>query len=192
MVKILGIIGSPRKGGNTEIVVNETLNAAKQVGTEVEALHLVEKDIRPCDGCLSCAKTGSCRIDDDFMDVFEKMAQVDAIIIASPSYFESVTPQVKSLIDRAGYYNINALDRSAFTGKVGAAIAVARRTGLATVWKQIILFILSQRMIVPGIAGFPNAIAQKRGDVIMDIEGMEKARELGRTVAILAAKLTAR
>ena len=192
MVKILGIIGSPRKGGNTEIVVNEALNAAKQVGTEVEALHLVEKDIRPCDGCLSCAKTGSCRIDDDFMDVFEKMAQVDAIIIASPSYFESVTPQVKSLIDRAGYYNINALDRSAFTGKVGAAIAVARRTGLATVWKQIILFILSQGMIVPGIAGFPNAIAQKRGDVIMDIEGMEKARELGRTVAMLTAKLAGR
>jgi multimeric flavodoxin WrbA len=192
MVKSLGIIGSPRKGGNTEIVVNEALKAARETGSDVEALRLVEKEIKPCDGCGSCSETGKCRIEDDFMDVFEKMAEADAVLIASPSYFESITPQVKALIDRAGTYNVSALGRSAFTGKVGAAISVARRTGLATVWTQILLFILSQRMIVPGIASFPNAVAHEHGDVIEDVEGMRMARDIGRAVAILADKLKTR
>jgi len=192
MIKVLGIAGSPRRGGNTEFIINEALNAARQEGAEVEALRLVEKDVRPCDGCLTCAKMGKCSIEDDFMEVFEKMAQADAIIIASPSYFGSVTPQVKALIDRAGYYNANALGRSAFTGKVGGAIAVARRTGSEAVWTQILLFILSQRMIVPGVAGFPNLMAKERGDALKDAEGLEKARELGRAVASLAAKLKGR
>jgi multimeric flavodoxin WrbA len=96
---------------------------------------------------------------------------------------------MKALIDRAGFYNNRATGRHAFDGKVGAAMSVAYRTGLATTWSQMIIFILAQRMIVPGIASFPNAVASEPGDVLKDKEGMDKAHELGEAMAKLAQKL---
>jgi multimeric flavodoxin WrbA len=189
MVKVLGIVGSPRRGGNTEILVKTALESARGAGAEVEMIRLCEKNVGPCNGCASCGKTKRCKIDDDFAVVFDKMASADAILFASPAYFESVTPHMKALIDRAGFFNNRALGRSAFTGKVGGAISVAYRTGLATTWCQMLIFILAQRMIVPGIASFPNAIASEPGDVLRDKEGMEKAMEIGEAMAKLAQKL---
>ena len=189
MVKVLGISGSPRRGGNTEILVKTALDAAKGVGAEIEMIRLSEKIVAPCDGCASCAKTKKCKTKDDFAEVFDKMAAADAILFASPSYFESVTPQMKALIDRAGFFNNRATGRHAFDGKVGGAMAVAYRTGLATTWCQMLIFILAQRMIVPGIASFPNAIASEPGDVLKDKEGMDKAREIGEAMAKLAQRL---
>jgi len=189
MVKVLGIVGSPRKGGNTEIVVKAVLEAAAGCGADTDIVLLAEKKVAPCDGCGACAKTKKCKVKDDFAEVFDRMASADAILLASPSYFESVTPQMKALIDRAGFYNNRATGRHAFDGKVGAAMSVAYRTGLATTWSQMIIFILAQRMIVPGIASFPNAVASEPGDVHKDKEGMDKARELGEAMARLAQKL---
>jgi multimeric flavodoxin WrbA len=189
MVKVLGIVGSPRRNGNTEIVVKAALEAAAGVGAETDIVLLAEKKVAPCDGCASCAKTKKCKVKDDFAEVFDKMASADAILFASPSYFESVTPQMKALIDRVGFYNNRATGRHAFDGKVGAAMSVAYRTGLATTWGQMLIFILAQRMIVPGIASFPNAIASEPGDVLKDKEGMEKAREIGEAMAKLAKRL---
>jgi multimeric flavodoxin WrbA len=189
MVKVLGIVGSPRRGGNTEILVKTALESADKAGAETEMIRLCEKVVGPCDGCASCAKTKRCKFDDDFAEVFDKMADADAILFASPSYFESVTPQMKALIDRAGFFNNRATGRTAFNGKVGGAMAVAYRTGLATTWCQMLIFILAQRMIVPGIASFPNAIASEPGDVLKDKEGMDKAREIGEAMARLAQRL---
>ena len=189
MIKVLGIVGSPRKNGNTEILVNTVLESAKAEGAQTEIILLSEKKIGPCDGCDSCAKTGKCKTDDDFMEVFNKMVDADAIILSSPSYYESVTPHVKSLIDRAGYYNTSALGRTAFNGKVAGAIVVGGRTGLSSTWCQLLMFLLSQRMIMPGIASFPNAIGSKPGEVRKDVVGMEKAKELGAAVARLAKKI---
>jgi len=77
MIRVLAIIGSPRKGGNTEIMVNEALKAAEETGAEVETLRLAEMDVKPCDGCLVCAETKKCVIDDDLMEVFDKMVRAD-------------------------------------------------------------------------------------------------------------------
>lgn len=189
MVKVLGIVGSPRRGGNTEILVNTALESARSMGAETEIIRLCEKIVGPCDGCASCAKTKKCKTKDDFAEVFDKMAAADAILFGSPSYFESVTPQMKALIDRAGFFNNRATERTSFTGKVGGAIVVAYRTGLATTWCQMLIFILAQRMIVPGIASFPNAIASEPGDVLKDNEGIEKAKEIGEAMAKLAQRL---
>jgi multimeric flavodoxin WrbA len=189
MVKVLGIMGSPRVGGNTEASLMECLKEAEETGAETEMVRLAEMRLETCDGCKVCRETGVCRVDDDFMEVFDKMRVADSVVIASPSYCESVTALVKVLMDRAAYYNIMALNRSAFTGKVGGAIAVAARTGAATVWSQIIIFLLSHRFIVPGIASIPNTIGNEKGDVLKDREGMEKVRELGRAVTQLALKL---
>jgi multimeric flavodoxin WrbA len=189
MVTILGIVGSPRKGGNTEIVVKNALKSAAKEGAETDILLLSEKKVEPCIACGACAKTGECIINDDFMEVFNAMASADGLILASPSYFESMSPQMKALIDRAGYYNSSAQGRTAFDGKVAGAISVARRTGLANVWTQQLLFILSQKMIVPGIASYANAVGGAPGDVLKDEEGMRTSSDLGAAIAKLAIRL---
>ena len=189
MVLVLGIVGSPRKGGNTEIIVENALEAARSVGAVTEIVLLSDKHVEPCRACDVCGMTGECVIDDDFMHVFMRMAAADGIIMASPSYYESMSSQMKALIDRAGTYNTSAKGRTVFDGKVAGAMSVARRTGLANVWTQQLLFILSQKMIVPGITSYANAIGGHPGDVLKDEEGMRTSRDLGIAVAKLAMRL---
>lgn len=189
MVHVLGIVGSPRKRGNTELIVENALKAAQEEGAETETLLLSENKVEPCRACSVCGKTGECIIEDDFMHVFDKMSEADGIILASPSYFESMSPQMKALIDRAGYYNSSARGRKMFEGKVAGAISVARRTGLANVWTQQLLFILSQKMIVPGIASYANAVGGDPGDVLNDEEGLRTSSDLGRAITRLAQRL---
>ena len=189
MVVVLGIVGSPRKGGNTEILVENALEAARSVGAETEIVLLSEQSVKPCTACDVCGKTGECVIDDDFMYVFERMAAADGIIMASPSYYESMSSQMKALIDRAGTFYTSAKGRTVFDGKVAGAMSVAGRTGLANVWTQQLLFILSQKMIVPGITSYANAIGSQPGDVLKDEEGMRSSRDLGIAVTKLAIRL---
>lgn len=188
MVKILGISGSPRKGGNTEILVNNALEAARGEGAETETFFLSGKKVEPCNACGACS-SGTCVIDDDFMEVFNKMSEADGLIFASPSYFESMTPHMKALIDRSGSFNGSAHGRTMFDGKIAGAMSVARRTGLANVWTQQLLFILSQKMIVPGIKSYANAVAEAKGTVVNDKEGMESSWDLGVAIAKLAKRL---
>ncbi|MBD3207185.1 flavodoxin family protein [Candidatus Bathyarchaeota archaeon] len=188
MVKVIGVSGSPRPEGNTEILVRNALKAAETEGAQTEIILLSEKKVLPCTACGACS-SGSCIIDDDFEEVFEKITGADGLIFASPSYFESMTPQMKALIDRSGSFNSAAYGRTKFDGKVAGAMSVARRTGLANVWTQLLLFILSQKMIVPGIKSYANAIAQEKGEVLKDKEGMESSWALGLAVTRLAEKL---
>ena len=119
MIKIVGIVGSPRPNGNTERLVKAALDeAAKESEVEVESISLAGKTIKPCDACLACKKSKKCSIKDDFEPVFEKMVGADGIILASPVYFGSATPEIKSLIDRAGYVSI--FNDRLFERKVGS------------------------------------------------------------------------
>jgi len=187
MIHILGVVGSPRIEGNTERVVVEALNAAKEDGAEIELLRLADRDIQPCTACLSCRKTGECLIRDDFNPIFEKMVQADGIILASPVYFSSATPQMKALIDRAGY--LSGAKGRVFENKVGGAIAVARRAGQNFTFAQLLFFFLHQGMIVPGSTYWNVAFGRNRGDVDMDEEGLRTAWNLGKKMVWLISKI---
>ena len=125
VICILGIVGNPRVGGDTELLVAETLKVAGREGAQTELLRLADKEVEPCDACLSCRKTEECRIKDDFNPIFAKMVEADGIILGIPVYFGSATLQVKARIDRAGYLSW-AKDR-VFENKVCGALVVARR-----------------------------------------------------------------
>ncbi|MEM3420985.1 MAG: flavodoxin family protein [Candidatus Hadarchaeum sp.] len=187
MIKILGIVGSPRAGGNTEILVNETLKAAAEEGANTELLRLCDKEIKPCDGCRACRKTRECWINDDFRPVFDKMVESDGIIIASPVYFSSATPQVKALIDRAGYLSI-ARGR-VFENKVGGALVVARRAGQNFTFAELLFFFLHQGMIVPGSSYWNVAFGREPGEVLKDGEGIETARNFGKKMVWVIKRL---
>ncbi|HDM89271.1 MAG TPA: flavodoxin family protein [Candidatus Bathyarchaeota archaeon] len=187
MIKILGIVGSPRIGGNTELLVTEALKAAEEEGAETELIRLANREISPCDACLKCRESGECRIKDDFQYVFQKMIEADGIILASPVYFSSATPKIKALIDRAGY--LSMAKGRVFENKVGAAMAVARRAGQNFTFAQLLFFLLHQGMIVPGSTYWNIAFGRDRGDVREDEEGLRTARNLGKKMVWLIGKL---
>jgi len=99
-MKVLGIFGSPRKGGNTDILLEEALKGAQTEGAEVEGLHLIDFNIIPCRECLQCFNDGKCIILDDMQKIYPKLLEADIIILASPIFFYGVTGWAKALIDR--------------------------------------------------------------------------------------------
>jgi multimeric flavodoxin WrbA len=103
-MKIIGISGSPRKG-NTEWMLNTLMEAAAQNGAEVETLLLRRMDVRMCRGCLTCEeggreRKGVCKIDDDMTEIYPKLLMADAIVLATPGYFEMLSGLLKNFLDR--------------------------------------------------------------------------------------------
>ena len=100
MKKVLGISGSPRRGGNTEILLDEALEGSRSRGAKIEKIVLNDLRFKPCQECGGCDKTGKCIIEDDLEMVYEKVEEADCLIIASPIFFGSLSAQLKMMIDR--------------------------------------------------------------------------------------------
>jgi len=100
-VKVLGIYGSPRKGGNTDLLLDRILEGAQTAGAEVESIYARKLKISGCIECGSCDDTGECAVHDDMDTVYPLFQEADVIFLASPNFFYNVTAQVKLLIDRS-------------------------------------------------------------------------------------------
>ena len=98
--KVLGIAGSPRRNGNTELLLKEFLRGAEESGLETDLNILSDLDISPCTSCDSCQKNGQCVISYNMQSMFSKLLEADYIVLASPIYFSGVTAQMKGFIDR--------------------------------------------------------------------------------------------
>ena len=96
-MNIIGIACSPRKDGNTDILIKEALAGAKDSGAKTELITIRDNEIKPCDGCGSCVNTGICHIKDDMQIIYKKMLDADGIILATPVYFWTVSGQAKVL-----------------------------------------------------------------------------------------------
>ena len=90
-MKVIGIVGSPRKNGNTELLTRHTLKAIAEEGLDTELVRLAGLDIRPCTACMACKKEEICSIEDDLFPIYLKMKKADGIILASPVYYGSAT-----------------------------------------------------------------------------------------------------
>ncbi|MFC1892933.1 flavodoxin family protein [Chloroflexota bacterium] len=190
-MKILGIVCSPRKNGNTEVLVKEVLTSAHGYGAETDIIRVSSLDIKPCDGCESCDITGNCRIKDDMQDVYAKMQEADGIIIGSPVYFWGVSAQAKAIIDRTFVFRKQRQLRN----KIGGAVVVARTTGAASAIAALNDFFTLQKMmparsIGPRTAeelarersGVAIGYADKRGEVRKHERAMAEAEALGRAM----------
>jgi multimeric flavodoxin WrbA len=100
-MKVLGIFGSPRRGGNTDILLEEALKGAHKEEAEVDRIFLTDYAITPCKECHGCDTTGQCVILDDMQKIYPKLLESDIIILASPIFFYGVTAWAKALIDRS-------------------------------------------------------------------------------------------
>ena len=98
----IGVVGSPRRSGNTEILTKHTLQAIAEEGLDTELITLAGMDLRHCTACGICFEEERCSIDDDLMPVYEKMKEADAIILSSPVYYGSASSLIKALMDWVG------------------------------------------------------------------------------------------
>ncbi len=197
-MKILGIVCSPRKNGNTEIMVKEALDSARKYGAKTELLRVSDLDIKPCDGCESCDTNGKCKIEDDMQGVYARMQEADGIIMGSPVYFWGVSAQAKAIIDRTFVLRKQRQLRN----KVAGAVVVARSSGATSAIAALNNFFMLQRMMparsigprtVEELArergGVAIGYADKRGEVRENKKAMAEAQALGQamveTVAVL-------
>lgn len=188
-MKAIGIVGSPRKNGNTEILTEHTLKAIAEEGLETELIRLAGLEIRPCNACMVCRKEeDKCSINDDLFPIYERMKKADAIILASPVYFSSASGLLKAFLERIGYM---AMPKKPFTGKVGGPLVVARRAGQNFTFAELMLWFHIMGMMIPGSTYWNVAFGRERGEVKGDEEGMTTAWNFGKNVAFLVKKLKA-
>lgn len=186
----LAINGSPRKGGNTEVLLQEVLGELNAAGWETEMVKVGGTDIR---GCLACGKCfekqdNTCiQTKDSFNDIYAKMLKADAIIIGSPVYFAAIGADVKALIERAGY--VAFANNKAFAGKIGAAVAAVRRGGATHTFDTINHMFQMSQMILPGSTYWNMGFGLNKQEVREDQEGMANMRHIGRAIAWLGKGL---
>jgi len=99
-MKVLGIAGSPRRGGNTDLLLGEVMRGAASRGAKVKTIILNDLKIAPCQHCDGCLETGRCKVEDDMQMVHSELMRADRLVLASPVYFMGVTAQTKAMIDR--------------------------------------------------------------------------------------------
>jgi multimeric flavodoxin WrbA len=183
-MKILGIMGSPRKGGNTEILLDGALEKARENGVSTFKISLRTKKIVPCNGCLKCTLTGKCVIKDDMQEVYEKMLESDGIILATPVYFWSMTSLTKITMDRT--YSL-LFPKLQLANKVGGLILVAATRGCVNTANIFHMYFSYNHMF---FAEFAWGYAREKGEIKKDQFAFHMANEMiHQVISLIQANL---
>jgi multimeric flavodoxin WrbA len=195
-MKVVAINGSPRKDGNTSILIRYIFEELEKEGITTELIQIGGHSVHGCTGCSKCFenKNGHCVINNDKVNgCIDKMVEADGIILGSPTYFADVTAEMKALMDRAGRVcaancRLEDLSRSGgpfdgpFKLKVGVAVTVATRAGSIRAIDSMVNFFLITGMVTLGMT---DGIANASGEVKEDEVGIARARNTGRKMAWL-------
>lgn len=190
-MKVLAINGSPRKDGNTALLLRHVLTVLEHEGMQTELIQFAGKRLHGCTACYQCydRKNGRCAIEnDDFNTCFEQMKTADGILIGSPTYVTSVTAEVKALIDRACL--VSRANQDLLQRKVGAAVLAVRRAGAVHAFDTINHFFTITQMIIPGSNYWNMGFGRNIGEVESDEEGLATMETLGRNMAWLIKRIS--
>lgn len=180
MKKVLGIVGSPRKKGNTHVLVSRILEGAEAAGAAVDLLMLGKKKILECDGCHACWKGKECSKKDDMLAIYPRIVESDALVFGTPVYWYGPTALMKGLIDRFVYFNCPE-NRPGIRGKAAALAVPFEEAGEETAELVVELFRRSfaylelelvGQVLAPGVT--------RRGEVAKQAARLAEAYELGR------------
>ena len=179
-MKVLILNGSPRKGGNTSIAVDELVKTFESEGVETEVLQIGAMDIRGCMACGGCHKTGRCVFDDIVNEIAVKFEAADGLVVASPVYFASANATLIACLDRL-FYSTH-FDK---TMKVGASVAVARRGGCSATFDELNKYFLIDGMPVAASQYWNSVHGREPGQAAQDGEGLQTMRVLARNMSFL-------
>ncbi len=187
-MNVLGISGTPRKNGNSEILLQYALHPFEKQGWQIRHFRLSEMKVQPCRGCEECKKQGRCVIEDDMQPVYHDFRWCDAIIVSSPVYSRNIPAQLLAVLDR--HYAVR-LERP-LEGKAGGAMAVGAGTcgGQTITINAIYNWMLSCGVIcVPGELNGVTAVAREPGEILKQENRLKQAEILGNNVLNVANKL---
>jgi len=184
MKKILGVTGSPRKNGNTDILVSRILAGAEQAGAEVEMIFLRDLEIKECDGCYACWKGKPCPKRDDMNDLYPKIIASDVIVFGTPVYWFGPTALMKAFLDRFVYFN-GPKTRKLIQGKLAVLAVPFEDTALETAAPLAAMFEMSLdylemkligKILVPGVG--------RQGDIRKKKNRLQQAFQLGKSLGL--------
>jgi multimeric flavodoxin WrbA len=191
-MKVLAINGSPRKEGNTTIMLEWVAEELRKAGLDFEAERIGGHTVPGCKACNACFKNRNMACiqkDDPVNGLIAKMVGADGLILASPVYFADMSPELKAFIDRAGF--VALANGRVMTRKVGAAVVVARRGGQVHTHDSINHFFGINGMYSVGSTYWNMGVALEPGDVRQDGEAEETMRTLGANLAWILKKIHA-
>ena len=187
-MKILGILGSPRVGGNSDVLLDQALTGAKDSGAEVEKIILSQKRISGCLNCEKCNQTGVCVIKDDMPGIHQKILTADAVIHSVPVYFWSMTAQMKAYLDRwcaffDADWNWHKAYESKMKGKRIGLITLCGDPNVSTADPIVHSFRSTCSFTGMILFGVSRASASGKGEISKNEKAMEEAYDLGRKIA---------
>jgi multimeric flavodoxin WrbA len=179
-MKVLIVNGSPRKGGNCSVALNEMKNIFKEAGIEVTEEVVGNKDIRGCIACNYCEEAGKCVFDDEVNKIASLLEEADALVLASPVYYASANSTLTACLDRLFFSS--SFDK---TMKVGASVVCARRGGCSTTFDQLNKYFTISGMPVASSQYWNSIHGLFPGEANKDEEGKQTMRTLARNMVFL-------
>ncbi len=177
-MNILSVIGSPRKGGNTDILVDKILEGADKSGNTSEKVNLYNMEILPCIDCRRCKKDDLiCTIKDDMYEFYPKIDQADVLIFGTPNYWNGPSAKTKLLVDRLRPYVAN----KKLEGKK-AVLAVPAAEGPEASMPIVDMFRLSMEYLNVEFIGHVLGTAGEKREILNDQEALKKAYEIGNSL----------
>ena len=192
-MKVVAINGSPRKEGNTFILLNYVILELEREGIEVKLIQTTGLKLEGCNACRCCFrnKDKKCVIKDDMQPIIDDILESDGIILGSPTYFGDITPEIKAIIDRTGI--VSTANGGLLKRKLGAAVIAdviaVGKGGAVHGFDTINNFFLVNSMIIHGSTYWNFGIGLERGDVEKDVESITTMQNLGINFAWLLKKL---
>ena len=179
-MKVLILNGSPRDVSNTEIALNEMIKVFNDEGIETEYIKIGNKEIKSCQACKVCHKTGKCVFNDCVNEIAEKFEKADGLVIGSPVYYASANGALISLLDRLFYSS--KFDKQM---KVGAGVVSCRRGGASATFDELNKYFTISGMPIAGSQYWNSIHGHAKGEAIEDKEGMQTMRTLARNMSFL-------
>ncbi len=183
-MNVIAFNGSPNKEGNTYQLIRYALTEIEKEGIKTEIIQIGGQTVNPCTACGKCFENldRQCVQEKDIVnECIEKMVKADAILIGSPTYFASVTPEIKAFMDRVFF--VAMANGALFNRKLGAAIAAERRAGAVCVLDTINHYFGISGMFSAGSSYWSLGIGLEPGDVKRDEEGILTMKQLGENIA---------
>ena len=191
-MKILAIVGSSRKSGNTSSLVEEVCRGTQKFNADYEILFLSDYSIADCTGCEGCSTSGICVIKDDMQEIYKKLNAADAIVIGSPTYFYNVTGRMKIFFDRLYAYDFfDKDDRSVWLSfnevfglKYAVTVAICEQENISDM--GVTSEMMSKTLSSVGwrsVANIKGLHAFKKGEAESDVQLMEECYRAGEKLA---------
>jgi len=179
-MRVLGVVGSPRKNGNTETLVDEVLRGAKDAGATVEKIFLNDLDIKPCQATCNeyCMATGNCRIGDDMSTLYDKLYNSDVIVLGTPVYWYGPSAQMKAFIDRwYAFIHPNFVKR--IEGKKLVLVAPFEESDISAADPLVAMINKCEAYLKLESSGRLLVTAGEKGAVTRNIKAMNEAYNTG-------------